>query len=87
MTIDRSKMIDTSKTHRSIRMLGATWALTFALLALNVARADAHGVISPPVAKSGNLQQFSLSVPTEINAAAGRVSSMRRPVVPERDPW
>jgi uncharacterized protein YcnI len=58
-------MIDKSQSNRGIRMLGVFWALTVALLALNVARADAHGVISPPVAKSGTLQQFSLSVPTE----------------------
>ena len=58
-------MIDRSQSHRGIRMLGVIWALTVALLALNVARADAHAVVSPPVAKSATLQQFSLSVPTE----------------------
>jgi uncharacterized protein len=33
--------------------------------AVGAAQAQAHAVVSPPVAKSGVLQQFALSVPTE----------------------
>ena len=65
LTIDRSEMKQTPRSHRTIRLLGVSWAFTAALLALNVTQADAHAVITPPVAKSGTLQQFSLSVPTE----------------------
>jgi uncharacterized protein YcnI len=47
--------------------LGAFAAL--ALLGFGAAQTQAHAVVSPPVALSGKLQQFSLSVPTEKEGA------------------
>ena len=48
-----------TKKRRWIPFAGALAALAF------TASASAHAVVSPPVAKSKTLQQFTLSVPTE----------------------
>ena len=48
-----------TKSRRWIPFAGALAALAF------TASASAHAVVSPPVAKSKTLQQFTLSVPTE----------------------
>ena len=50
-----------TRLHRVLGVLGATAALAGIL----AAGAQAHAIVSPPVAKSGRLQQFTLSVPTE----------------------
>jgi uncharacterized protein YcnI len=47
------------------RRLAVVTVSAGATLLLSVAQAQAHAAVSPPVAKSRTLQQFSLSVPTE----------------------
>jgi uncharacterized protein YcnI len=46
--------------HTRLTVAGALGAL-----AITAPSADAHAIVSPPVAKSGALQYFTLSVPTE----------------------
>jgi uncharacterized protein YcnI len=58
-------MNEASGIHRATRSAGWLVLLTGSLLGFGAARAQAHAVVSPPVAKSGTLQQFTLSVPTE----------------------
>jgi uncharacterized protein len=52
-------------THTARRRTAGVLTATVAALALFAAQAEAHAVVSPPVALSGALQQFTLSVPTE----------------------
>jgi uncharacterized protein YcnI len=47
------------------RNAGTVLALAGAMLTIGAAQAQAHAVVSPPVAKKGVLQVFTLSVPTE----------------------
>jgi uncharacterized protein YcnI len=51
------------------RTAGTSLVLAVAALAIGAAQAQAHAVISPPVAKKGVLQVFTLSVPTEKEGA------------------
>jgi uncharacterized protein YcnI len=55
-TLDRGK---------ARRRAGTVLALAGAMLSMGVAQAQAHAVVSPPVAQKGVLQVFTLSVPTE----------------------
>lgn len=51
------------------RRAGAGVIAALALLGPGAAQAQAHAVVSPPVALSGELQYFTLSVPTEKEGA------------------
>lgn len=51
--------------HAAPRRTAAVLATTVMALALTAVRAEAHAIVSPPVAATGKLQQFTLSVPTE----------------------
>jgi len=50
---------------RPLSRAAAVVALAFGVAGIAAAQARAHAIVSPPVAKSGVLQQFTISVPTE----------------------
>jgi uncharacterized protein YcnI len=54
--------------------------LAAGLLAVGAAQAGAHATITPAVAPSGQLQQYSLSVPTEKEGATTKTIALTVPV-------
>jgi uncharacterized protein YcnI len=55
---------------RPLSRAAAVVGLALGAVDVAAAQAQAHAVVSPPVAKSGVLQQFTLSVPTEEEGAS-----------------
>jgi uncharacterized protein YcnI len=55
---------------RPLSRVATVVTLALGAVGIAAAQAQAHAVVSPPVAKSGVLQQFTLSVPTEEEGAS-----------------